>query len=82
MIAVNGGVQVRWEGVSKWGDVCSVNGGDGERLLSKLSIKPFLENTDRGSCNDGNRVLIPVFHNPHRKCPLGYNEYGSEIELA
>ncbi len=23
--------------VSKWGDECSVNGGDGERLLYKLS---------------------------------------------
>ncbi len=30
----------RWDGgggVSKWGDVCPVNGGDRERLLSKLS---------------------------------------------
>ncbi len=33
----------------------SVNGGGGERLLSKLSP-------------GGNRELIPVFHNPHRKC--------------
>ncbi len=32
------GVQVEWEGeVGKWGDECSVNGGDGERLLSTLS---------------------------------------------
>ncbi len=45
---------------------CSVNGGDGERLLSNF-LQPFL---DRRSCNDGSRELIPVFHNPHRKCQL------------
>ncbi len=28
----------------------------------------FLENIDRRSCNDGSWELIPVFHNPHRKC--------------
>ncbi len=49
-----------WGGVGKWGGECSVNGGDGERL--------FLEKIDRRSCNDGSRELIPVFHNPHRKC--------------
>ncbi len=26
------------------------------------------ENIDRWSCNGGSRELIPVFHNPHRKC--------------
>ncbi len=31
-------------------------------------LNPFLENTDRRSCNDGSREFIPVFHNPHRKC--------------
>ncbi len=31
-------------------------------------LQPFLENIDRRSCNDGNRELIPIFHNPHRKC--------------
>ncbi len=31
-------------------------------------LEPFLENIDRRSCNDGSRELIPVFHNPHRKC--------------
>ncbi len=30
--------------------------------------QPFLETVDRGSGNDGSRELIPVFHNPHRKC--------------
>ncbi len=30
-------------------------------------LQPFLENIDRGSCNDGSRELIPVFHNPYRK---------------
>ncbi len=31
-------------------------------------LQPFLENIDKSSCNDGSRELIPVFHNPHRKC--------------
>ncbi len=31
-------------------------------------LQPFLENIDRRSCNDGSLELIPVFHNPHRKC--------------
>ncbi len=31
-------------------------------------LQPFLENIGRRSCKDGSRKLIPVFHNPHRKC--------------
>ncbi len=31
-------------------------------------LQAFLKNIDRRSCNDGSRELIPVFHNPHRKC--------------
>ncbi len=31
-------------------------------------LQTFLENIDRRSYNDGNRVLIPVFHSHHRKC--------------
>ncbi len=31
-------------------------------------LQPFLENTDKGSCNDGSRELIPVFHSPHQIC--------------
>ncbi len=31
-------------------------------------LLPFLENIDRRSCNDGSWELMPVFHNPHRKC--------------
>ncbi len=30
-------------------------------------LHPFLDNINR-SCNNGSRELIPVFHNPHRKC--------------
>ncbi len=33
-------------------------------------LQPFLENIERGSCNDGSRELIPVFHNPHRKAGI------------
>ncbi len=47
------------------GGECSVNGGDGE---NPNFILPFLENIDRRSCNVGSPELIPVFHNPHRKC--------------
>ncbi len=54
-------------GVDKLGNECSVNGGGGERLLSKIS-PTFLENIDRRSANDGNKELIPVFHNTHRNC--------------
>ncbi len=50
-------------GEGKCGDVRSVNGEDGERLLSQLSPF-FLENIDRVSFNDGSRELIPVFLNP------------------
>ncbi len=52
--------------VGDWGDECSANGEDGERLLSKL-YQHLLENIDRKSCNNGSRKLIPVFNNPHRK---------------
>ncbi len=31
-------------------------------------LQPFLEKIDRRSCNDGSRELIPILHNPHRKC--------------
>ncbi len=43
--------------------------GRWERLLFKRSPTVFLENINGRSCNDGNRELIPVFHNPHRKNP-------------
>ncbi len=31
-------------------------------------LQPFFEDIGRRSCNDGNRQLISVFHNSHRKC--------------
>ncbi len=64
MITVNGLLAGGMGGVGEWGDECSVNGGDGERLLSKL----FRNNIDGRSCNNGSRQFIPVFQNPHRKC--------------
>ncbi len=36
MISVSGWGAGKMGGVGEWGDECSVNGGDGERLLSKL----------------------------------------------
>ncbi len=61
--------------VGKWGDVCSGNGGDGERLLQS-----FLENIDRESCSDGSWERIPVFHNPHRKCRPSTSAVASTLE--
>ncbi len=37
MMTVNGRFADGMGGVGKWGDECSVNGGDGERIRSKLS---------------------------------------------
>ncbi len=34
-------------GVEKWGDECSVNGGDEERFLSPTFLQPFHESIDR-----------------------------------
>ncbi len=31
-------------------------------------LQSFLEKIDRRSCNNGSREIIPVYHNPHRKC--------------
>ncbi len=38
----------------------------GENFSPNFS-QPLLENFDRRSCNDRNRELIPIFHNPHRE---------------
>ncbi len=52
-------------------------GGGGRRVQSMGEmgkdfcpnfLQLFLENIDRRSFNDGGRELIPIFHNPHRKC--------------
>ncbi len=51
----------------KWGDECSVNGGDGKNFYP-IFFQLFIENIDRRSCNAGNRELNLVFHYPHRKC--------------
>ncbi len=42
--------------------------------------QPFLENIERKICNDGGRELIPVFHNPHRKCRPSPSEVSSTLE--
>ncbi len=47
-------------GVGRWGDECSVNGGDGESLRPKR-FPTFFEKIDRRTCKDGSRELIPVF---------------------
>ncbi len=65
-----GGVQVgRGGGVVGEGGWVSVQSmGEMGKDFCPNFIQPFLENIDRRSCSDGNRELIPVFRNPHRKC--------------
>ncbi len=41
--------------------------GEMGKGFSPNFLQPFLENIDRGSCNDESRKLIPVFHNPNQK---------------
>ncbi len=50
-------------GVGKLGDECTVNGGDGESVLSK----PFLENIDRRNRNDGVRQMMYDVHGVHQQ---------------
>ncbi len=57
--------------------VCGEEGGGyvvGERSVQSKGkdccptfLQPGLEHVNRKFCSDGGRVLIPVFHNPHRK---------------
>ncbi len=42
--------------------------GEMGKVLCPKFLRPLFENIDRRSCNDGSRELIPIFHNPHRKC--------------
>ncbi len=58
-----------WDGgiEGDWGDECSFNGGDEKRPLPNF-LQPFFENLSSKDCYDGSRDIIPVFHNPHRKC--------------
>ncbi len=66
MIIVNGWFEGGMAGVRKWNDECSVI-GEGEKNVWPDFLKRLLHNFSRRSCNDGNRELIPVFHNSHRK---------------
>ncbi len=65
-----GGVQVgKGGGVREKGGWVSVQSmGEMGKDFYPNFLQPFLENIHRRSCNDGSRELIPVFHNPHRKC--------------
>ncbi len=55
-----GSTKVGWVSVPSMGEM-------GKGFCPKF-LQPFLENVDIMSCNDGNRELIPIFHNPLRKC--------------
>ncbi len=73
-----GSVQVG-RGVGRWmgyGGECSVNGGNGERLLSKLSINRFLKILTEGAVTTEGGSLFQYFTaltenaDPLRWCPL------------
>ncbi len=68
MITVSGWCEGGMGGVWKWGEEGSVNGGDGERLLSK-HFPHFFGNIDRRSYNYGNRELINVISKLSPKMP-------------
>ncbi len=63
MITVNG-----WCAGGKGGEMRIQSMGEMGKDFCPNFLQPFLENIDRRSCNDGSRKLIPIFHNPHRKC--------------
>ncbi len=51
------------------GEMCVQTMGEMGKDFCPNFLQPFLENIDRGSCNDGSREFIPVFHTPHRRSP-------------
>ncbi len=69
---------------------CADGKGGGDRNVQSMGemgkdfcpnfLQPFLENIDRKSCNDGSRELIPIFHNPHRKCRPSPSEAARTLE--
>ncbi len=63
MITVN-----EWRAGGNGGGVNVQSMGEMGKDFCTNFLQRFLENIDRRSCNYGNRELIPVFHNPHRKC--------------
>ncbi len=48
-------------GVGEWGEECSVNGGDGERFLSKLSPTFFLKTLIEGAVTTEAGSLLQYF---------------------
>ncbi len=57
------------EGVGERGVGLSVQAmGEIGKDFGPNFLQSFFENIDRRSCNGGSRELIPVFHNPQRKC--------------
>ncbi len=56
----------RGRGKGNWVSVRSM--GEMGKDFCLNFLQSFLETIDWRSCNDGSRELIPVFHDPHRKC--------------
>ncbi len=80
MITVNG--VCRWDGGGGYGngEMCVPSIGEMGKDFYANFLQPFLENIDRGSCNDGIRELIPVFHNPDRECRPSHSAVARTLE--
>ncbi len=75
-------VVCRWEGGGgrKKGGMSVQSMGEVGKDFCPNFIQSFLENIDRRSCNDGSWQLIPIFHNPHRKCRPSLSEADRTLE--
>ncbi len=70
-----GDAQVRWGGVGEREMSVQAMGEMGKNFCPNF-LQTFLErNIDRRRYNDGNRELIPVFHNHHNQ-HLGHHTLG------
>ncbi len=62
------GVQVGWGGAWGNGEMSVHSRGEMGKDFCPKFLQNFLENIDSRGCSEGSRELIPVFHNPYRKC--------------
>ncbi len=79
MITVNGWCAGGMERVGNWEINVQSMGEMGKDFCPNYR-QAFVENIVRRSCNDGSRELIPVFHNPHRKCRPSPSEAARTLE--
>ncbi len=66
--------------VNGWCAGGKVGGGLEKGGMSFQSMGEMGKDFDRRSCNDGSWQLIPIFHNPHRKCRPSPSEAARTLE--